>query len=214
MLNKKSFALGVALLAGASVASAEGIGISVNTGLVGLGIGTGADITYSVNPMVNVRAGFMSGKKSTDTTIDGNDFSITSKASTMGLYADWLIFQGDLRLTAGLVANNGSLNLSAVGGTNIDFAGNTFTVNTFSADIGFKASPYVGIGWGNAAEAGDTFGFNMDIGLLLDSKPSVSIAATAPGLTQTDIDNLENDLAGEKTIKALPVITVGLTYHF
>lgn len=211
MLNKKNFALGVALLAGASVASAEGLGISVNTGLVGLGIGTGADITYSVNPMVNVRAGFMSGKKNVDTTIDGNDFSITSKASTMGLYADWLIFQGDLRLTAGFVANNGSLGLSATGA--IDFGIGAPVNTTLAADIEFKASPYVGIGWGNAAEAGDTFGFNMDIGLLLDSKPTVNITQ-ATGASAAQIANLESDLAGEKSIKALPVITVGLTYHF
>jgi len=34
MMDKKSFALGVALLAGTATASAEGLGISVNTGLV------------------------------------------------------------------------------------------------------------------------------------------------------------------------------------
>jgi len=215
MMDKKSFALGVALLAGTSVASAEGLGISVNTGLVGLGIGTGADITYSVHPMLNVRGGFMSGKKSADVTVDANEFSITSKANTMGVYADWMIFQGDLRLTAGYVANSGSLNLSAAPGvTTIDFDGTPVDISTngFSADIKFKASPYIGIGWGNAAEADDTFGFNMDIGVLIDSKPTASI--TAPDATAQQIADLEAELAGENKIKALPVITVGLTYHF
>jgi len=211
MMDKKSLALSVALLAGTATASAEGLGISVNTGLVGLGIGTGADITYSVNPMLNVRGGFMSGKKSADATIDGNDFSITSKASTMGVYADWLIFQGDLRLTAGYVTNTGSLGLSATG--LIDFGVGAPVNTTLAAEIKFKASPYVGIGWGNSAEAGDTFGFNMDIGVLLDSKPSVNITQ-ATGASAAQIANLEADLAGEGSIKALPVITVGLTYHF
>lgn len=210
-MDKKSLALSVALLAGTATASAEGIGISVNTGLVGLGIGTGADITYSVNPMLNVRGGFMSGKKSVDVTIDSNDFSITSKASTMGVYADWLIFQGDLRLTAGYVLNNGSLDLSATG--DIDFGIGLPVTTTLAAEIKFKASPYIGIGWGNSAEAGDTFGFNMDIGVLLDSKPSVNITQ-ATGASGAQIASLESDLAGDGSIKALPVITVGLTYHF
>ena len=213
-MDKKSFALGVALLAGTSVASAEGLGISANTGLVGLGVGTGADITYSVHPMLNIRGGFMSGTKSADATIDGNNFSITSKASTMGVYADWLIFQGDLRLTAGYVRNSGSLNLSGSG--TIDFGANEIDNVTLSGDIKFKASPYIGIGWGNSAEAGDTFGFNMDIGVLLDSKPSVTISATDTGglIVPSDIAELQDSISGDTSIKALPVITVGLTYHF
>lgn len=95
--------MGVALLAGTTAASAEGLGIALNGGVVGLGIGTGVDIVYSVNPSVNIRGGVMQGKKTADATIDANEFSITSKANTAGLFADWLIFQGDLRLTAGYV---------------------------------------------------------------------------------------------------------------
>jgi hypothetical protein len=221
MMDKKSLALGVALLASASMVSAaesaasenDGkLGVAINTGLVGLGIGTGADIVYSVNPMINVRGGFMSGKKSANVTIDANDFAITSKANTMGIYADWLIFQGDLRLTAGYVTNNGSIGLTGSG--TIDFGTAVRTGVTLSGDIKFKASPYVGIGWGNAVQKGDTLGFNMDIGVLLDSKPTVNITATGVGVTQTDIDNLENDLGGNNKIKALPVITIGLAYHF
>lgn len=220
MMDKKSLALGVALLASASMVSAaesaasenDGkLGVAINTGLVGLGIGTGADIVYSVNPMINIRGGFMSGKKSADLTIDANDFSITSKASTMGIYADWLIFQGDLRLTAGYVTNNGSLDLSATG--NIDFGVGAPVATTVAAEIKFKASPYIGIGWGNAVEKGDTLGFNMDIGVLLDSKPTATITQ-ATGASAAQIANLESDLAGDNKIKALPVITIGLTYHF
>ncbi len=209
-MDKKSFALGVALLAGTATASAEGLGISVNTGLVGLGIGTGADITYSVHPMLNVRGGFMSGTKSLDATVDANEFSITSKASTMGVYADWLIFQGDLRLTAGYVTNGGSLNLATTG--TVDYGGGVTITESFAAEITFKPSPYIGIGWGNSAEAGDTFGFNMDIGVLLDANPSVSI--TQSSATAQQKADLESDIAGDGSIKALPVITVGLTYHF
>lgn len=63
MMDKKSLAMGVALLAGTTAASAEGLGIALNGGVVGLGIGTGVDIVYSVNPSVNIRGGVMQGKK-------------------------------------------------------------------------------------------------------------------------------------------------------
>ncbi|MCW8826776.1 MAG: hypothetical protein OQK78_10170 [Gammaproteobacteria bacterium] len=211
MMDKKSLALGIALLAGASAASAEGFGVAVNTGLVGLGVGTGADITYSVHPMVNVRGGFMGGTKSADVTIEANDFAITSKVNTMGVYADWMIFAGDLRLTAGYVTNSGNINLTASG--NIDFGGAGTVNTTVDADIDFKASPYVGIGWGNAAEQDDTFGFNVDVGVLLDSKPTATINSAA-GASPAQIAALEDELAGDNAMKMLPVITVGLTYHF
>ncbi|MDH3354113.1 MAG: hypothetical protein OEL79_02725 [Chromatiales bacterium] len=214
MDSKKSLILAAALLVGTSAASAEGLGVSVNAGLVGLGLGAGADITYSVNPSVNVRGGFMQGSKSANVTLNSNDYAATMKTSTMGLFADWMIFQGDLRLTAGYVTNGGSIGLSAAAGSTIDFGlGVPITLTSpLSADVKFKASPYVGIGWGNAAQKNDTIGFNMDIGLLIDASPSVAI--TAADATAAQITTLESNIAGNSSVKALPVITVGLTYHF
>ena len=141
MNNKNNLILAAALLAATSTLSAEGLGVAVNGGTLGVG----AEIIKSINPNFNVRIGFNSFSKTKTMTESGNDYSAKLKLRTISLLADWQILAGGFRATAGVMNNGNKLTMSAtgsnIGGTDI---GTTATANV---DVSFKKlSPYLGIG--------------------------------------------------------------------
>ena len=115
----------------------------------------------------------------------------------------------------------------AVIGTDIRIGNTVVTAanaGTISADIQFGSdlAPYIGVGWGNAADEGFLpfgIGLSVDLGVLYHGKSEVSLSQvgnTPAGLIpQVDLAlealNLENSL---NEVKWFPVATIGLHIAF
>lgn len=209
-MDKKSLALSITLLAATSAVSAEGLGLTVHGGT----LGAGAAIVKSINPNFNVRLGFNAFNYSKDMTESGTDYNVDLKLHTVSLLADWQIMASGFRATAGLVSNGNKLGMVSSGA--VDINGTSYAA-TLNSDITFKSTaPYVGIGWGNAVKQGKKFGFNIDVGVLMQDSPIVALTCTGgacPAASEVEAERtaLQDSL---NEFKNYPVFSAGMTYHF
>ncbi|HLP96832.1 MAG TPA: hypothetical protein VK149_00155 [Sideroxyarcus sp.] len=208
----------------ATAAHAEGLGVYINGGTSGFGLGLAGG-----SGSLSGRLVYDTWKKTfTQTDAKGN-YNIDLKLQTVSALADWYPFDGAFRTTFGLVANGNKATLAAtaVGGS-YTFNGQTYAasdVGSYTGEMKFNSTaPYLGIGWGNPVAKDKTWGFVTDIGVLFQGSPKVTstvtcgaaIAGTAACTTlQNDVaagaTQLETDL---KNYKYYPVISIGLSYRF
>ena len=117
--------------------------------------------------------------------------------------------------------NNNELSLKARPGDQIEFNDEEYRVERFTLAVTFNQfSPYLGIGYGNAATGGKRFVFACDFGLMFHGTPKVRARAVAsdPSLQErlnrdldAEIDDLRDDL---KSFSIYPVLNVGVAYRF
>ncbi|HZW23352.1 hypothetical protein [Noviherbaspirillum sp.] len=217
----------LAVLAGAASmsAAAADIGLSVEAGTTGLGI----HAVVPVQKQLNARIGTSLLNYSFDGSTSNVDYDFKLKLKTLDALLDWYPAGGAFRFTGGVVYNGNKITANGrptAAGT-YTLNGNTYTAasaGTLNGQVDFRNfAPYLGIGWGNAV-AGDKagFGFNADLGVLLQGSPRTSLAnngctAPAPVCAQ-----LAADVAAEnvrlrdevKDFKAYPVLRVGVSYRF
>jgi hypothetical protein len=218
--------LGLALCgAFATTAQAEGLGVYINGGTTGFGLGLAGPLTESVTG----RLGFATWKKTmTESDNDGN-YKLDLKLQTVHMLADWYPFDGAFRTTLGLIANGNKATLAATPNATGEyvFNGQTYTageVGSYTGEMTFKSSaPYLGIGWGNPVAKNKTWGFVTDIGVMFQGAPQISSTVTCGvGIPAQDCANLQADVAAStdklvadsKDYKYWPVITIGLSYNF
>ena len=123
--------------------------------------------------------------------------------------------RNDVRLGAGVSSSSGSTDIK----TSININACTI-VGTLDANIDFrKTAPYLGIGWGNAVDSGNPLSFSIDIGVMFQGTPKVSLETSKdtsgiPGFQ----DSLDNEIADFKddvdNLKYYPIISLGVAYKF
>ena len=208
-------AVGLVLGAWSGVASAEvtGIGVGVKAGMLGLG----AEITKSVTETVNVRVGLNSYKFTTSGTESGTNYDIDLKWQSSAVLFDWHPSGGSFRLTAGYLFNSNKLAMSVKPGSTYDINGYTGTLGAseyLTGEVKFDSGPYVGLGWGNAAD-GKGFGMSLEIGAAYQGSPKATLATNIAGVTGTDIAreqaNVEDSLSNYKWY---PQVALGVSYAF
>jgi hypothetical protein len=214
----------------ATATQAEGLGVYVNGGTTGFGLG----IAGSLSEGVTGRLSFDTWSKTITQSDSNGDYKGDLKLQNISMLGDWYPFSGAFRTTLGLVANGNKVTLTATpsaGGT-YTFNGvaySTADVGSYAGEVKFNSTaPYLGIGWGNPVAKDKTWGFVTDIGVLFQGAPKVSSTATcsaallaAPGgvaacaQLQSDVAagaaQLETDL---KNYKYYPVISIGVSYNF
>lgn len=205
-------------------AHAEGIGVYVNGGTTGFGLGVSGG-----SEKVTGRLGFDTYKRSFTQNDSNGNYNVDLKLQTVAAMADWYPFEGAFRATMGLVVNGNkaSLTASSVGGT-FTFNGQSYQasdVGSYSGEMTFnKTVPYLGIGWGNPSAKNKTWGFVSDIGILFQGSPKVSNTVNCGAVIQgtAACTQLQNDVASAATqletdlkdFKYYPVLSVGLSYRF
>lgn len=208
----------------ATAAHAEGLGVYVNGGTTGFGLG----VAGGSNSLVG-RLGFDTWKRTFDQNNANGNYKVDLKLQTVSALLDWYPFDGAFRTTLGLVANGNKATLSSTPtGGSYTFNGVSYPaaqVGSYSGEMKFNSTaPYLGIGWGNPVAKAKTWGFVSDIGVLFQGSPKVSSTVTCGAAivgtqTCTDLQNsvaagaakLETDM---KNYKYYPVISIGLSYHF
>tara|TARA_B100000029_G_C17306881_1_gene862870 strand:- start:142 stop:876 length:735 start_codon:yes stop_codon:yes gene_type:complete len=195
--------------------SHAGIGVAGRAGTLGLGV----EVTQSLIPMVNVRGGLNWFNYSFDGTESGirynMDLKLKSFTALLDLHPIPLL---GFRLSGGIVFNqNGIDGVTDQIVSSINIGGQDYTESgTLESSIDFKSTaPYLGIGWGNAANS--RIGIAIDLGVAFQGSPQTDLRVTgslasAPGV-QSSIQQEERELQDALDgFKYYPVLSVGLSF--
>jgi len=202
-----------------------GIGVTGKAGTTGLG----GDVTVPiVDGLINARFGYnnMSFINHAE-EVSGVNYSIATDFNSVPLLVDFHPFHGGFRLSGGIYYLKHNFDAIARPGTDIRIGNTVVTAATagqIKADIqlGQDFAPYLGLGWGNAADSGFLpfgIGVSIDVGVLYQGKSEVSLSQsgnTAAGtIPQADLvleaQSLENSL---NEVKWFPVATIGFHIAF
>lgn len=206
-------ALGVFADAGA----AEVIGVDEYA--VGIGIagkfgttGAGGELGYRFNEYFAIRAGHNVGRLSYESEGDtGEKFKFSFHLKNTPVILDWHVFGGKFRLSAGYVHNEN--NMHSVESGLLDIGSGTYNT-TLTTDVTFgNSAAYVGLGWTSVPSTRSGFGFSIDIGVLRQGEPEITLAA--PGVPQGDLDQQAAQFSSDfKGLRTYPVVSLGVGYTF
>ncbi|WP_245844771.1 hypothetical protein [Noviherbaspirillum humi] len=218
-----ALALSLALLA---AGSAQAVGLSAELGTTGLG----AHLSVPLQENLNARFGVNALNYSFDGSTSNVNYDFKLKLQTFDALLDFHPMAGAFRISAGLVYNNNKID--AVGRPNASGSftlnGTTYTaaqVGTLNGNVDFrKMSPYLGIGWGNAAAKDKGWGFTSDLGVLFQGSPTAHLSSNCNAATfgQASCDALASSVRAEeaslndklRNFRFYPVVRVGVSYRF
>lgn len=193
--------------------------------------GPGLEVHKRINDNLALRAAYNGLNYDTDRKIEDVDYKLQAKLQSYGLLADWYIFGGGFRLTAGALQSGNKLDLQAIpeAGKSITLGDVKYTGGSDVArlDGGMDWSslgPYLGLGWGNPVLRGDRFKVMLDIGVLIQKSPelnyTVTCGPTAIALNYCSTIKAEAEKERQKisdkldALRYLPVVSLGLAYQF
>lgn len=216
-------ALTAVLLAAIGTTAVHAQSVYLGTGFLGLQAG----YAHRINETLGARAEFMGlPGQSKSHTESGTTFNAKVSWSRISALADWYPSKNSgFRLTAGITSNDMGLDLKAatIGGK-VDINGKPYEIkggDSFTVKVKMPSStPYIGIGYGHhTGQKG--LGFHADLGLLVggfkltESRTGALANGGIAGITQADVDaELKDTRSDLDKIKALPQLTLGLTYRF
>lgn len=203
---------------GPSIAKAEGVGIGVKGGTLGAGV----EATVSLVSNLNLRLGANRFTYNFEDTLDDIRYESEFDLNSQSLMLDWHPFGGSFRISAGAFRNRNEFNITGtpadatIGGT----PRSQSEIGTLSGNISFNpTASYVGIGWGNAVGRNKRFGFTVDLGVLRQDSPDVTLSSTGtlasdPGF-QADLRQEEANIEADiEDFELYPVISFGFSFQF
>ncbi len=211
--------LSVLLSSGMGCADSGGLAISGKVGTLGLG----GELTTGITSNINTRVGINALDLDFEAEPDNIEYDVGLDLYSFSALLDWHVFNDSFRVSGGLLVNKNELDVYARPTTPQEIGGTSYTpaeMGTLSGDVDFKdIAPYVGIGWGNALDRSQRWGFTCDFGVAYTRSPHVSLSAN--GLLASDPafqaalarekDDIEDEL---KAFKFYPVISLGFFYRF
>lgn len=201
----------VAAFVTASAAQADGFGVAAKVG----SLGYGAELGYRFNDYLGVRVGLNTGSYEFDQEDAGINYKYKFDFDSIPVLADWHVFGGTFRLTAGLVSNKNKMTGTASG--SVDIGNATYSDTTVTVDVGFeKSSTYFGLGWGGVPSAGRGLGLAFDLGVVRHGTPTAKLSASGPApINPADLAQEEQQINDEiKDMKYWPVVSLTLGYTF
>ena len=195
---------------------ADGIGIGARVGTLGAGI----DAAFSLVPNhLNLRLGANRYTYNVDYSFEGVRYDSEVDLNSQSAILDWHVFGGSFRLSAGAFRNRNAVSATGMATTPVTIGDTTYTpaeIGTLSATVSFKPSAsYLGIGWGNAVGKNKRWGFTVDLGVLFQDAPDVTLTATNPAVSQADLQQQAADIEADiQDFDVYPVLSIGLTFQF
>ncbi len=205
----------LALLMSGNALADFGVGFKAGT------LGLGVEGRYQPLPTLDVRVGANVYDYDDTGSRAGVEYDSTLNLETFYATANLSFPLSPLRLTAGLFSNGNEVNMTSLDSATFDIGGTTYTaadVGTLSSTTSFAStSPYVGIGYD--FELFGKVGLNLDLGLLWQGEPEVSLIAdgllasdpTFQNALEAERQQLEDDISD---YKAWPVISLAFVYNF
>lgn len=203
----------------APLAAQADLSIGVRAGTLGLGL----EAAKLLTPNIGVRGTIYRTSYDLDRTESDVQYSVDATFHSVTALVDFYPgARGSFHLTAGIISSPPELDAVAQPtGDSYDIDGTEYT----AAEVGQltatgrwkKTIPYVGLGWGTAANKGGGLGFFFDVGAGIGS-PTVNLRATGAVANSS----LAQDLAAEERelqddldkLKVYPVIQLGLAIRF
>lgn len=210
----KRLILVLILVMGVSVsAQAQSFAVKANAGTTGLGF----EAAYQVSAPLNVRVGanFLNLSYLYESGADDEfDFDASFNLGLITALVDWHPYRNSFRLTAGLVYNNNRLRGDLQPKKSYTIGGDVYTpgeLGNLVSEFTFNPiAPYLAMGFGNMF-TGSRFGVNLDIGVIYQAAPKVSMKAEgllAPSASQAPI--LEENVSWATLY---PVLTLSFSYR-
>lgn len=209
--------LSLVLLTVGTANADNNFGAGVKFGTLGIGI----EGRWQPLPLVDFRVGTNFYEYDDSGLQAGVDYDATLNLDTVYLTANLRFPASPFRLTAGAFSNGNELDMVAADSSDFIIGGLPYTgaeVGTLTSVTSFgSTSPYVGIGYD--FELFGKAGLNLDLGILWQGEPDVTIDANglAAG-NQTFQDALEIErleLEDEaSSFKAWPVVSLAFVYNF
>jgi hypothetical protein len=196
-----------------------GVGLSLKAG----SLGAGGDLTVGVTENFNLRAGVGFFTWTHQFNEEANDHKqLKLDLLNIPLTVDWHPITGNgFRISAGVMFNNDRGELSAQSGQSISINEHDYVVTAFSGKVDFgRIGPYLGIGYGNAADTSSHWHCALDLGVVYVGTPNITLSATAADPAQQAA--LNSDLSTQTTtwlkdiepFKFYPVLSLGFSYTF
>ncbi len=202
-----------------------GIGVTAKAGTTGVG----GDVTVPiVDGLLNARLGYNNLSFINHAEeISGVNYSIGTDFNSVPILVDFHPFHGGFRLSGGIYYLKHDIDAVARPGTDIRIGNTVVTAanaGQINADIQFGQdfAPYLGIGWGNAADEGFLpfgIGVSLDLGVLYQGKSDVTLSQAgntpAGAIPAADLareaQSIENSL---NEVKWFPIATIGFHIAF
>jgi hypothetical protein len=211
-LSKKVASLLLTACAVSTAALADVSGtIYTQLGTNGLGLGYAKSVTqdFALRGQVNSYSRAFTGNVGDFGATAQTDVNFSLKS--VQLMADWYPTASGFRMTGGVVLNDNKITVQA---TNASINGTA--VDSASAEIKLSKSmsPYVGIGYSTRPLNAKGWGFNVDLGLMIQD-PSVTLTTSSDAVTDADIEAQKAKvLDALSQLKNMPVLGLGVSYSF
>ena len=214
---KMRIATGLVAACIAMNASAEDHSVGAKVGMLGIGV----EYTYRISNLLSARASINGSSYSFDESKSGIDYSLSLDFDSIAVGIDFHPRGGATRFSVGLLSNDNGISARSNPTQSYDIGGTTYTaaeVGTVSAAIGFDSTaPYAGIGWNWMRDK--SFGVTLDLGVVSQGSPGVSLTASGPILGDP---NFADDIAAEELqleddlddFDLYPFGTLGFVFRF
>ncbi|MFK8014537.1 MAG: hypothetical protein AB8G17_03695 [Gammaproteobacteria bacterium] len=216
-LFRKTAALVVASIVTMSAHADDDLWFGVRAGTLGLGL----EATWRAVPFLDFRAGLNGFSFDQDGSEAGVDYDGDIDLQSFYLTGNLRVPLSPFRFTAGVFRNGNEINLVSRDSSTFQIGGSTFTgaqVGTLRADADFDTiAPYAGVG--ADFRVFDTFGLNVDLGVLMQGSPALTV--TADGLLADD-PTFQSELEVERMelqeeiddFDLYPVLSLGFSWNF
>ena len=203
----------------ATISASTYAGNTVNAKLSTLGLGVEA--VFPVSDGIDARLGINSHKRNFSKSIASGgatvNYSGDLQLESFQALADWHPWSSSFRVSGGLLYNNNELVMRSTSGT-FNIAGVPVALaagEAINATVDFnKVAPYLGVGWGRAAE-NTGLSFTSDIGVVFQGSPKGTVTTNIAAATAADVAAENASLNDSlKSFRFYPVISVGIGYTF
>ena len=211
----------LALLAFGTATADVGVGLKAGT------LGLGVEGRWEALPWLDVRLGVNGYDYDDNGAQAGINYDATLSLDSVYATGNFHFPLSPFRVTAGVVSNGNEFMMASQdsGGLNIEVGNGSFDpadVGTLQSVTSFDSTaPYLGVGFD--FEVFGKVGLNLDLGVLWQGEPSVTLEATGLESASPDVqDELTAELETERLeledemsdFKAWPVISLGFVYNF
>ncbi len=214
----------VLLAAGPAGATFSELAIGPKVGTLGLG----GEVTTDLIPQVNLRGSLQWLDFNYEADIEDIHYDLDLSFLHPLVTADWYVFGGSFRLSAGVLFDGTDIRLDASSSSNetIDIGGTSYTpsqLGKLRGEAEFNpVAPYVGIGFGNALSRKHRWGLTMDLGVAFIGSPDVTLSAVGTPLSGAELAQLQANLREEERdieddlspFRFYPVLALTLFFRF
>lgn len=207
------------LLGPSSMALADGQAIALKAGALGIGV----EYTYELTDRIALRGGLNGSSLGFNDERSGIAYDFNWVWDSLTVTFDFHPLKSAFRVSGGFLRNDNRLDAVSTPAGDIQVGNTTYTpaeVGTLSGRISFaRTSPFVGVGWDWSRKRRRHFGMSLDLGVLDQGSPRVSLEGSG---TLLGDPAFESDIAAERADLAnslsdfdtLPYLNVGFVFRF